>query len=206
MQDTSFAGTSLLRADLETIAELIPHHARVLDIGCGEGDLLAHMVQQKNIDGRGIELLPMNVSTALNRGLTCIQGNADTDLVHYPDSCFDYAVSSNTLQATVNPKTVLSEMLRIARHVVISLPNFGYWYNRFYLLTKGRMPVSETLSYEWYETPNIHFCTLKDFIILCEELECVVDRIIYLSASGQKQRTLFHNLLSEHGVFLLRRP
>lgn len=198
--------TTLLRADLQIIADFVPANSRVLDIGCGEGELLYYLVHQKQVDGRGIELSPLSVSKALHRGLTCIQGNADTDLKHYPEDCFDYVISSHTLQATLNPKLVLSEMLRIARHVLVSLPNFGYWYNRWYLISHGRMPVSETLSYEWYETPNIHFCTMKDFIVLCEELGCIIDRTVYISAEGGKEQKFFPNLLSEHGVFLLRRP
>lgn len=193
-----------LRPDLTVISALIPTQSKVLDIGCGEGDLLDILLHQKNIDGRGIELSSFNVSKCVQRGLMCIQGDADKDLAHYPDNCFDYVVSSHTLQATQNPKTVLSEMLRISRYVVVSVPNFGYWMNRWYLFTKGRMPVTEALSYQWYETPNIHFCTMRDFVVLCKELGCVVEQKKFLSPNGLPTR-LCPNWFAEQGVFLLRR-
>lgn len=194
-----------LRSDLHVIAELIPEYAKVLDIGCGEGELLDVLLHQKHVDGRGIELSSSNVSLCVQRGLMCIQGDADEDLRHYPDNCFDYVVSSHTLQATRNPKIVLSEMLRISRYAVVSLPNFGYWLNRWYLFRKGRMPVTEALSYQWYETPNIHFCTVKDFVVLCSELGCVIEKEIFVSARGVK-KLAFPNWFAEQGVFLLHKP
>lgn len=194
-----------LRVDLQVISTMIPAKTKVLDIGCGEGKLLEFLVHQKQIDGRGIELDSSNVSKCVQRGLMCIQGDADKDLSHYPDNCFDYVVSSHTLQATQNPKKVLAEMLRISRYVVVSLPNFGYWLNRWYLLRKGRMPVTEALSYQWYETPNIHFCTIRDFIELCAELECVIERKKSISAKGDGV-LLFPNWCAEQAVFLLHKP
>ena len=205
VKETLLQKRAKLRADLKAIADIIPESARVLDIGCGDGELLDYLVHEKNVDGSGIELDREGVRRSLQRGLTCIQGDANTDLEHYPDNCFDYTISSNMLQATINPKTVLSEMLRVSLHVVVSFPNFGYWYNRLYLLTKGRMPVSETLSYEWYETPNIHFCTIKDFMGLCQELDCVIDRAVFLSPDGSSEQKFLPNLLSDQGVFFLRK-
>lgn len=197
-----------LRKDLAAIARYVPEKSRVLDIGCGEGMLLEHLVQYKQVDGRGIELSQEGVNLCLRKGIMCVQGDADRDLIHYPDACFDYVISSQTLQATQNPKYVLSEMLRIAKHVIVSVPNFGYWYNRWYLFMHGRMPVSETLSYEWYETPNIHFCTLDDFVVLCEELHCVIEQRAFISQTHgafiERAQSVWPNMLSEQGVFVLR--
>ena len=195
----------LLRPDLQLISSIIPQGSKVLDIGCGDGDLLEYLVHFKHVDARGIELDSTNVSKSVQRGLMCIHGDADKDLKHYPDNCFDYVVSSHTLQATQNPKHVLSEMLRISRYVLVSVPNFGYWLNRWYLFRKGRMPVTEALSYQWYETPNIHFCTMKDFIILCEELGCTIEQKTFISSNSLGVK-LFPNWFAEEGVFLLHRP
>jgi methionine biosynthesis protein MetW len=192
-----------LRADFRAIAKFIPENAKILDIGCGEGELLEFLVHHKHVDGRGMELSSNNVSKCVQRGLMCIQGDADEDLKYYPDNCFDYIISTNTIKATKNPKTVLSEMLRISRYVVVSVPNFGYWLNRWYLFRNGRMPVTEALSYQWYETPNIHFCTMKDFVVLCKELDCVVERQIFISSTGSA--LLFPNWFAEQGVFLLHK-
>ena len=172
-----------LRPDLEAISNLIASGSRVLDIGCFEGELLYHLSKHKSVDGRGIELAQGNVSKCVKSGLAVIQGDADFDLKFYPDHCFDYVISSQMLQATRHPKEVLKEMLRIGNKVVVSIPNFGYWYNRVYIMLKGRMPVSETLPYQWYETPNIHFSTMKDFEILCAEIGCVIENKLFLSQS-----------------------
>jgi len=196
---------SLLRTDLQAIANLINSGSRVLDIGCFEGELLYHLAKHKNVDARGIELIQSNVSKCVKSGLAVIQGDADTDLKFYPDKCFDYVISSQMLQATRHPKEVLKEMLRLGNKVIVSLPNFGYWYNRLYLLKKGRMPVSETLPYQWYETPNIHFCTIKDFEILCREIGCVIENKLFLSPEGSKNVTMLPNLLGETGVFVLNK-
>lgn len=196
----------ILRPDLHAVASLIPQHVKLLDIGSGNGELLEYLHRLKHVDARGIELTQEGVSQCISRGVLCVQGDADKDLPFYPDNCFDYVVSCNTLQACENPKIVLTEMLRIARHVVVSLPNFGYIRNRLYLLTKGKMPVTESLSYEWYETPNIHFCTAKDFIQMCESVNAIVERQLYLSSKGNIVLPFFGNLLGDTAIFLLRRP
>src|ERR1700722_7110711 len=159
-----------MRPDFSIIASMVPANAKVIDIGSGQGDSLDYLTETKKVDGRGIEIDQKKVSKAVARGIPVIQGDADTDLKFYPDKSFDYAILSQTIQATKNPKAILNEILRIAGHAIVSFPNFGYWHNRLYLLTRGRMPVTKSLSYQWYETPNIHFCTTRDFVELCSAL------------------------------------
>lgn len=195
-----------LRPDLQVIADLVPAGSKVLDVGCGDGDLLAWLSMHKKIDGRGLELSQSGVNASIARGLSVIQGDADTDLAEYPDKMYDYVILSQTLQTTRDPKAVLAHLARIGRHVIVSVPNFGYWKNRLYLLLLGRMPVTRTLSYEWYDTPNIHFCTLSDFVTLCQRLDITIERRIYVDQSGLTG--LFRgrgapNLFGEQGVFML---
>ena len=194
-----------LRKDLQQIANIIPEGSRVLDLGCGFGELLHYLDDEKNVDGRGIEISQSGVSAAVKEGLSVIQGDADIDLEFYPDKCFDYTISSQMLQATHDPRRILKQMLRVSDKAVVSLPNFGYWYNRFYLMFKGRMPVSSTLSYQWYETPNIHFSTIKDFEELCAKMNIKIENQIYLSASGNKISCGFpsYNLTCEKCIFVL---
>ncbi len=198
-----------LRVDLRLIADMVASGSRVLDVGCGDGALLAWLGRHKNVDGRGIELSMAGVSAAVAHGLSVIQGDADTDLEHYPSGAFDYVILSQTLQATYEPKTVLSNMLRIGRHAIVSFPNFGHWKVRSHLLLRGRMPVTDTLAYAWYETPNIHFCTIRDFLHLCRSLNIVVERRIALDRNGDMLRgwagRALANLFAEQGLFLLSR-
>lgn len=198
-----------LRTDLTFIARMIHSSAKVLDVGCGDGLLLKHLLATRQVEGRGIEISQENVTRCMKRGVSVIQGNADTDLVFYPSGSFDYVVSSQVIQATHNPKQVLSEMLRIGKYVILSLPNFGYWRNRWFLFSRGRMPVTKTLSYEWYETPNIHFCTLHDFFLLCEELGCTIEKSYFIGINSQPLyggiRKIWPNIFAEQGVFLLRK-
>jgi methionine biosynthesis protein MetW len=194
-----------MRHDLTTIAHWITPGARVLDIGCGTGELLEHLVMSKQVKAHGIELSQPEVSACVKKGLSVVQGNADSDLVHYPDDAFDFVVSAHTLQAMQNPKKVLGEMLRIAKRTIISIPNFGYWYNRFHLGLYGKMPVSSTLSYSWYETPNIHFCTISDFVDLYKALGCHSEQEAYLTKTGGTLPGFAANLFAEDGVFMLHR-
>jgi methionine biosynthesis protein MetW len=197
------------RADHLLIADMVERGARVLDVGCGDGSLLALLARRQGVDGRGIELSRQNVSECLAKGLAVIQGDADTDLADYPDDAFDYVILSQTIQATRRPRWVLEHMLRIGRRAIITFPNFGHWRVRIELGLKGRMPVTDNLPYSWYDTPNIHFCTIRDFVSLCREVGAGMERAVALDASGRPVRVNLPwwawNLLGEQGVFLLRR-
>jgi methionine biosynthesis protein MetW len=196
-----------LRQDLRLIAEMIEPASRVLDIGCGDGALLAYLARQKSVDGRGIELSQSGVNACVGHGLSVIQGDADRDLEAYPDGAFDVVVLSQTLQATHRPRRVVEELVRIGRRAIVSFPNFGFWRIRFGLLLTGRMPVSQCLVYPWYETPNIHLCTIRDFVALCDEIGVRVDRSVTLDRHGQPYsldpRGSLANLLAEQGIFVL---
>jgi methionine biosynthesis protein MetW len=206
LQATQYASP---RIDLLLIAGMVAQNARVLDVGCGTGELLKLLEEQKQVDGRGIELSQSGVNFCVAKGLSVIQGDADSDLANYPDLAFDYAILSRTLQATRRPKEVLEELLRIARHVIVSFPNFGHWKIRLQILFKGRMPMTWNLPESWYETPNIHFCTIRDFRDLCEFVGARVERSFALSPNGHplgsKVPPPLHNLIAQQAVFLLTR-
>jgi methionine biosynthesis protein MetW len=197
------------RVDLEVIADFIPPRARVLDVGCGDGALLELLQTDKQVDGRGVEISQRGVNECVARGLSVIQGDADKDLVYYADKVFDFVILSQTLQATRNPRTVLNDLLRIGERAIVSFPNFGYWRVRLSLLFKGRMPVTKDLPYSWYDTPNIHFCTIRDFVNLCEEVGAKVERATALDGAGQKiglsMPWWFWNFFGQQAVFLLKR-
>ena len=197
------------RIDFLVIAGLVEPGARVLDVGCGKGELLNLLEEQKQVDGRGIELKQSRVNFCVAKGLSVIQGDADQDLATYPDQAFDYAILSRTLQATRRPKDVLQELLRIAKHVIVSFPNFGFWRIRLQILFRGRMPVTWNLPEAWYETANIHFCTIHDFRALCDEVGARVERSFALSPYGHplgmKVPPPLHNLIAQQAVFLLTR-
>jgi|TARA_Y100000294_G_scaffold122855_2_gene114242 methionine biosynthesis protein MetW len=198
-----------IRVDLQLIADMIEPHSRVLDVGCGDGTLLDYLVHFRHVDGRGIELSTEGVKISISAGLTVIQGDADTDLKDYPDDAFDYVVLSQALQAMVQPKVVLSHLLRISRRAIVSFPNFAHWRARLSLGILGRMPVSTTLPHEWYETPNIHLCTIRDFVALCRELDITIESQKILDARGRVRHVsigLFSaNVFGEQAVFLLRK-
>ena len=186
---------------------MIEPATRVLDIGCGDGALLAYLARAKGVDARGIELSQSGVNACVRHGLPVIQGDADRDLDAFPDAAFDVVVLSQTLQATREPRHVLEALLRIGKRAIVSFPNFGYWRIRLGLLLRGRMPVSELLSNPWYDTPNIHLCTISDFVSLCDEIGARIERSLTLDRHGRPYaldpRGSLANLLAEQGVFVL---
>ena len=198
-----------LRPDFSEILRLVRPGARVLDVGCGEGALLELLVVQKGCDGRGLEISAEGVAACLARGLAVVQGDADRDLAAYPSHAFDFAILSQTLQATVAPREVLVELLRIADRAIVSFPNFGHWRMRMSLLVRGRMPETAALPHEWWSTPNIHMCTLRDFTLLCRDLELRIESCAALT-TGKPPRIIdpekeIENWRAESALFLLSR-
>jgi len=200
--------TRPLRPDLAAIAEMIPSRARVLDVGCGDGQLLEHLKTTKQVDGHGLELSQQNVNACVTRGLAVIQGDADADLHEYPSQVFDVVILSQTIQATRNPRAVLDHLLRIGRRTAVSLPNFGHWRVRLSLLGHGRMPRTKALDYPWYDTPNIHLCTIADFTGLAAEADAIIERALAMGANGRtrpmKPDAWGPNIFAEGAIFLLK--
>ena len=198
-----------IRVDLALIAGMIQPGSRVLDIGCAEGQLIEHLTRDKRCDARGIEIDMAQVQRAITHGLPVMQGDADTELANYPDKAFDYVVLSRTLQAVEQPREVLRQMLRISSHAIVSFPNFGHWSLRWQLLTSGRMPMTAGWNRMWYETPNIHPCTIKDFFALCAADGYVV--LDWLAANEKGRLTPWRhlrglaNLCGAQGLFLLQK-
>jgi len=198
-----------LRRDLRVIADMIEPAARVLDIGCGDGALLGYLVSEKGADARGVELSQSGVNACVGQGLSVIQGDADRDLGAYPKGAFNIVVLSQTLQATRNPRRVLETLVRIGERAIVSFPNFGYWRVRLSLLARGRMPVTPLLDHQWYDSPNIHLCTIRDFVALCGEMGIRIEKSVTLDRYGRPYaldpRGSLANLLAEQGVFVLSR-
>ena len=198
-----------IRVDLQQVADLVPNGARVLDAGCGDGTLLAYLGTYKQVDGRGLELSMARVRAAVSQGLSVIQGNLETDLKDYPAGAFDYVILSQTLQATHRPRAVLEDMLRVGRRAIVSFPNFGHWRVRMSIMFGGRMPVTRTLADTWYDTPNIHLCTIKDFVDLCRSMGVKIEAGYALDGQGVPRRFSAlapqANLFGEQAVFVLSR-
>ena len=193
-----------LRPDLAIIAREVTPGARILDVGCGDGALMAALRDDKGADARGMEIDRANVSQCVARGLTVIQGNADTDLADYPDDAFDYAILSQTLQTTERPDRVVDELLRIAPRAFVSFPNFAHWRIRLALLWGGRMPVTRLLPVAWYETPNIHHVTVSDFRDLVRDKGIAVERVWHLSGDRPTSDAAA-SWRAEHAIFLISR-
>lgn len=197
------------RIDFAVIAGLVEKSAKVLDVGCGDGELMELLQNTREVDGRGVELSQAGVNECVSRGLSVIQGDADSDLVYYPDKGFDYVILSQTLQATRNPREVLEHLLRIGKYAIISIPNFGHWRVRLSLLIRGRMPVTKDLPYTWYDTPNIHFCTIDDFMTLCDDVGAKIEDAAVLNRNGERLGVnlprSFWNFFGQQAVFLLRK-
>jgi methionine biosynthesis protein MetW len=191
------------------IVRLVRTGARVLDIGCGEGALLELLAKEKGVDGRGLEISARGVQACLTRGLAVVQGDADRDLADFPTRAFDYAILSQTLQQVREPKSVLVELLRIAERAIVSLPNFGHWRVRLSLLTRGRMPMTANLAEPWWSTDNIHLCTLKDFVLLCGDLDLHIEEAAALDDGRPARRidpeSALENWRAEQTIFLLSR-
>jgi len=199
---------TLLRPDLAAIADMVPAGTRLLDVGCGDGALLEYLTRERGVDGRGIELSQQNVNACVARGLSVLQGDADTDLAEYPSQVFDVVILSQTIQATRAPSTVLHNLLRIGRHTIVSFPNFGHWRVRLSLLLNGRMPRTAALDYAWHETPNIHLCTIADFLALARQCNAEIEKTLSVGPSGATHATNASswgpNLFAEGAIFQMK--
>ena len=198
-----------MKNEFKVIANLIEKDRRVLDVGCGDGTLMKFLKDNKNIDCRGMEISKNKVQKCIEKGLTVIEGNAEKDLIQFPDKSFDYAVLSQTLQAFLDPELVINELLRVGKKAIVTIPNFGYWKVRLHLLTKGTMPVTKTLPDEWYNTTNLHMCTIKDFVYFVKSRNIKIFKSIALNklnASLINERNLeIKNLSADLGIFLIEK-
>ena len=195
------------RIDLELITSLVDRETRVLDIGCGNGELLDSLKRKRKVIGQGLELKQERVNQCVARGLSAIQGDADKDLGLYPNQSFDCVILSQTIQATGHPKLILTELIRIGKKSIVSIPNFGYWKVRLHLLFKGTMPVTKNLPNEWYNTPNLHMCTIKDFVNFCKTKNIKIDKSMCLTNEKISEITnknmSYKNIFSQLGILLI---
>ena len=198
-----------MKYEFQIITQLINKQSRVLDVGCGDGDLMQYLKENKNVDIRGLEISKNNVRKCISKGLTTIEGDAEKDLIQFPNKSFDYVILSQTLQAFLNPQLVINELLRVGKQAIVTIPNFVYWKIRLHLLLKGTMPVTKTLPNEWYDTPNLHMCTIKDFVEFCKKNEFKLNKSLALNEnkfSNIKVSNLnIKNLTSDLGIFVLEK-
>ena len=198
-----------MKQEFQIISDLIEKNTRVLDVGCGDGTLMEYLKHNKEIDIRGIEISKDNVQKCLSKGLAVIEGDAEKDLLQFPDSSFDFVILSQTLQAFLSPEIVIKELIRVGKKAIVTIPNFGFWKVRLHLLFKGTMPVTKNLPNEWYNTPNLHMCTIKDFYNFCENREIKLDKSLALQNEKISSINEFNlnvkNLSAELGIFLIKR-
>jgi methionine biosynthesis protein MetW len=198
-----------MKQEFKIISNLINKNTRVLDVGCGDGTLMEYLKNSRKIDIRGIEISKNNVQKCLSKGLTVIEGDAEKDLLQFPDGSFDFVILSQTLQAFLTPEIVIKELLRVGKKAVVTIPNFGFWKVRLHLLLKGTMPITKNLPDEWYNTPNLHMCTLKDFYNFCENRNIKLDQSIALKnekiSTINKLNLNIKNLSAELGIFLIEK-
>jgi methionine biosynthesis protein MetW len=200
--------TDVLRGDLQLITGLVPPGSRVLDLGCGDGALMAHLRDERGCTVRGLELSHQGIAACLDQGLSVVEADLDKGLAVYPDGSFDVVVLSQTIQVMRRPDLVLSEMARVGRVGIVSFPNFGHWLVRAYLMFKGRMPVSKSIPYEWYDTPNIHHATMRDFRVFCEDLGLAIEQEVPLKTTsfGTVERVDFApNLFADTALLVVRK-
>ena len=198
-----------MKQEFKIIADLIESNTRVLDVGCGDGTLMEFLKNNKKLDIRGIEISKNNVQQCIGKGLTVIEGDAEKDLSQFPDGSFDFVILSQTLQAFLNPEKVITELLRVGKKAIVTIPNFGYWKVRLHLLIRGTMPITRTLSDEWYNTPNLHMCTIRDFFNFCERREINLYNSIALqnlkSSKITNSNLALKNLIAVLGIFLIEK-
>ena len=196
-----------MKKEYKIISKLIEKNSKALDVGCGNGELMKYLFENKTKDIRGLEISKKSVQNCLSKGLPVIEGDAENDLIQFPNHSFDYVILSQTLQAFLNPERVISNLLRVGKKAIVTIPNFGYWKVRLELLIKGTMPVTKNLPYEWHNTPNLHMCTIKDFYIFCEKRNVKIVKSLALNQERTSEISFknlkYKNIISELGIFLI---
>ena len=198
-----------MKKEFKVISELIENKSKALDVGCGDGELIKYLIENKTKDIRGLEISKESVQNCLSKGLSVIEGNAENDLMQFPNHSFDYVILSQTLQAFLNPDKVIKELLRVGKKAIVTIPNFGHWKVRIKLLINGTMPLTKNLPYEWHNTPNLHMCTIKDFFVFCEKRNIKIFRSLALNQEKISEIDIknlnYKNLISDLGIFLIEK-